>query len=181
MALCKHYFGPNLTLESFKLCLMVVFLIELTFLSQISSFSKNLNHQWKCRKQKENFQAILVIVFWNFKAFLQVRCATSKTKLDTQYNKFKFGIRVVSRVDKRLKTQDLRNLGNIRQISNLGGGIGQYPVSLTEMKLWQQQLKKDTKVDLKAFLFCPVSLGLSIYLSIFPIYFVQNCRQKISS
>ena len=48
---------------------MVVFLIELAFLSRISTFSENLNHQWMCREQKENFQTILVIIFWNFKSF----------------------------------------------------------------------------------------------------------------
>ena len=37
------------------------FLIELTYLSQMISFSRNLNHHWKRSKEKETFQAILVI------------------------------------------------------------------------------------------------------------------------
>ena len=43
---------------------------------------------------------------------------TSKTILDIQYNRL--GTRVASRVAERLKTWDLRKLGNIRKMSNLG-------------------------------------------------------------
>ena len=28
-----------------------------------------MNDHWKCREQKENFQAIPVIIFWNFTKF----------------------------------------------------------------------------------------------------------------
>ena len=45
------------------------FLTELTFLNQMSVFSRNWNHRWKCREQKENFQTIMVIIFWNFTMF----------------------------------------------------------------------------------------------------------------
>ena len=45
------------------------FLIKVTFLSQMSTSSRNLNHHWKCREQKENFQIILVIIFCNFTIF----------------------------------------------------------------------------------------------------------------
>ena len=31
------------------------FLIEITFLSQMKNFFRNLNHHWRCREQKENF------------------------------------------------------------------------------------------------------------------------------
>ena len=65
MSLCSK----NLTLESFQLCVLVVYLIELTFLSQISTISKNWNHHWNNTEQKENFQIILIIVFWNFTVF----------------------------------------------------------------------------------------------------------------
>ena len=54
-------------------------------------------------------------------------------------------IRVVSRPDerdsqvaKRIKTQDFRNLGNIKKISKLGGDRAQCPASLTEIKFWSQ-------------------------------------------
>ena len=59
----------KLTLESFHRHLLVVFLAELAFLNQMSVFSRNWNHRWKCREQKENFQTIMVIIFWNFTMF----------------------------------------------------------------------------------------------------------------
>ena len=39
-----------------------------SFLNQISTFSRNFNHHWK-EKSKKNFQAILIIIFCNFKFF----------------------------------------------------------------------------------------------------------------
>ena len=74
MVLCKHYFAyliqvKNLTLKSFQLCLFVIFLIEVTFLSQMSTFSRNFNHHWWSREQKKKFQTILVIIFCNFTRF----------------------------------------------------------------------------------------------------------------
>ena len=50
-----------------------------------------------------------------------VRFATRKTELSILYNKV--GIPVASQVSERLKTEDLRKLGNIRKISNLGREI----------------------------------------------------------
>ena len=66
-----------------------------------------------------------------YNVLVQIRVATSKMKIDIWYNKL--GTRVASRVTKQLKTQDLRKLGNIGKISNLGRGIAQCPVSLTEI------------------------------------------------
>ena len=40
--------------------------------------------------------------------------------LDIEHNKF--GTEVASRAAKRLKTKDLWKLGNIRKMSNVGGG-----------------------------------------------------------
>ena len=68
-----------------------------------------------------------------YNILVQIRFTTSKRKLDIQYSKL--GIRVASRVAERLKTQDLRKLGNIRKISNLGGHIAQCLVSLQELRL----------------------------------------------
>ena len=41
------------------------------------------------------------------------------------------------RVAEKLKTCDLRKLGNIRKMSNLDGDIAQCPISPQEIKLWQ--------------------------------------------
>ena len=56
-----------------------------------------------------------------YNTLVQVRFATSKTELDIQDSKLY--IQVVSRVAKRLQTENLRELGNIRAISNLGEDI----------------------------------------------------------
>ena len=68
-----------------------------------------------------------------FNNLVQVRIATSKTILDIYYNKL--DTRVASRVAKRLKTQDLRKLGDIKNMSNLGEGAAQCPEFLPEIKL----------------------------------------------
>ena len=61
-------FGKKFDFKKLSTLIIGSFLIEVTFLSQRTIFSKNLNHHWKCREQKENFQAILVM-FWNFTIF----------------------------------------------------------------------------------------------------------------
>ena len=61
MVLCKQYFDSKRSkINSRKLSPFLIgsFLTELTFLNQMSNFSKNLNHHWKCREQKENFQTV---------------------------------------------------------------------------------------------------------------------------
>ena len=64
----------------------------------------------------------------------QYRFATSKTKLDIQYNKL--GIRVVSLVAKQFKDfGDIRTLKNIRKITNLAGDLASWQVSFPEIKL----------------------------------------------
>ena len=115
---------------------------------------------------------ILVLEFWNFETFsVQVQFDRSKTKLNIQYNQF--GIRVVLQVAEQVKTQDLRKLGNIRNISNLSGNQCpvQCPTSLPEMKVWQQQSKNTQKYISK---FCLVKF---YRMSLFCFkYFDRDCR-----
>ena len=67
----------------------------------------------------------------------------------------------------------LRILGNIRKISNLGADIAQCPVSLPEIKLWQQQSKNIQK-QISNFS-CPVQFyWISLFCS---KYFAQDYRQ----
>ena len=123
--------------------LIGTFLIELTFLSQMSTLSRNLNHHWKCREKKENFQTILAIIFCNLRNIsMWVRFTTSKTKLYIQYRKP--GLWVTLRVLELLRTYDLRQLENIGKISNSGGGIAQRPPP-EETRPQQQQLKNTQK------------------------------------
>ena len=54
----------------------------------------------------------------HFNNLAQVRIETSIMIIDISYNKL--GTRVALQVAERLKTLDLRKLGNIRKMSNLG-------------------------------------------------------------
>ena len=74
-----------------------------------------------------------------YNVLVQIRFTTSKRNLDIWYSKLSI------RVAERLKTQDLKKIGNIRKILNLGGHITQGLVSLQELRLCQQQLKKTQK------------------------------------
>ena len=47
--------GQELTLESFRLWLLVVFRLGGSFLSQNIALSRNLNHHWKCREEMKSF------------------------------------------------------------------------------------------------------------------------------
>ena len=105
-----------------------------------------------------------------YNVLVQIQLTTSKTKRDIQY--IKLGIRAPSGVAERLKTQDLRKYGNISKISNAGEDIAQRPVSLPEIKLWQQQSKNSQK-QISNFS-CPVLFYcISLFCS---KYFVQDCR-----
>ena len=61
--------GHDLTLESFQLSLLEVFMKELTFLSQMSAFPRKFNHHWKFKEQKEDFQTILVFKYGTLQCF----------------------------------------------------------------------------------------------------------------
>ena len=60
MVLCKHYFcifdlGQKIAFKKLSTLLIGSFLIIITFLSQMSTFSRNLKRHWKCREQKEEY------------------------------------------------------------------------------------------------------------------------------
>ena len=73
MVLYKHcflyLFWSKFDFRKLPTVLVVSFLTGLTFLSQKSTYSRNSNHRWKIREQKENFQTILAKMFWNFSVF----------------------------------------------------------------------------------------------------------------
>ena len=81
---------------------------------------------------------VLVIIFCNF--------ATYQYKSDSQKVKRNLvsGIKnLVQALSHEFQNNlGLRISGNIRKISNLVGGIAQCPVSLPNIKLWQQQSKR---------------------------------------
>ena len=92
----------------------------------------------------------------------QVRFATSKTKLDVQYNKF--SIRVAARDVERHKIQDLRKLGiYVREISNLGGNIGQCQYPLKKSNFGNSS-QKTAKCIYQTFLVLPNFTGIHCFI-----------------
>ena len=65
------------------------------------TFSRNLNHHCKSRGQKKSLDNRGHNGFALYNILVQVWFTTSKTKLDMKYSKL--GIKVASRVAKRLK------------------------------------------------------------------------------
>ena len=156
MVLCKHYFAyliqvKNLTLKSFQLFLLVVFFIEVTFLSQISPFSRNLNCHWKCREQKENFQTILMIIFWNFTIFYY-RSDSPQVKGNLISSMAKLVYKLPQELQNDLR---LRISGSQEILEKYAQCI----VSLPELRLCKQQLKT-RKNRCQTFLFLSSFTGL---------------------
>ena len=137
----------------------------------MSTFSKNLNHHWKCREQEENSQAMLVLIFWNF-TILQYKSDSPQV----QGNLIPSIANLVYKLSHEL-LNDLRKLGNIRKISNLGGYRAQCLVSLQELRLCKKQLK-NTEKQIPNFSF-PLQ-----FFRVFPFcskYFGQDCRISTKS
>ena len=85
--------------------------------------------------------AILVIIFWNF-TICQDRSDSPRVKgnLISSIENLAYDLPLKLPNDLRLGI-----LGNIREISNLGGHMVQWQVPLQELRLCEQQLKKYTK------------------------------------
>ena len=81
----------------------------------MSTFSSNFSSALKAQTPKRKFSdnhGHNILDLYNI--LVQIRFTTSKMKFDIQVSKL--GIRVAPRVIKRLKTWDLKKLGNIRKI-----------------------------------------------------------------
>ena len=140
---CIFNLGQKFDFKKLSTLLIGSFLIEVTFLSQMITFSRfesSLEVQRAKRKFLDNPGHNILELY---SILVQIRFPTSKRKLDIQYSKL--GIRVASRIAERLRTQDLRKLGNIRKISTLGGHMAQCLVSIQELRLYQQHLKNTQK------------------------------------
>ena len=78
-----------------------------------------------------------------FHILAQFILTTNETELD--YYHHRVNVRVASRVAERLKSQDLRKLGNFRKIHEMLGFNGEYPAAYPKAKfrrLWVKSLKK---------------------------------------
>ena len=178
MVLCKHYFAysaqaKNLTLESFQLCLLVFFLIELVFLSNISTFSRNFNHHWKCREQKQNFRIIEVIIFWNFTIFQY-----SSDSLQVKRNFISSIANLVYELPHELPNEGrLRILENqeILEKSQVWVGKSLVPRLSSRNLTLVIAVKNHAKMDIKLTFSCPVLLDFSILFQIFcpGLWFLQ--------
>ena len=116
---CMFDLGQKFDFKKLLTLLTGIFLIEVTFLSYVSTFFRYVNHHWKCREQKENFQEILIIIFWNFTIF-QYRSNSPQVK-GTLISSI---ANLVYELPNELPNDfRLRILGNIRKISNLSGCI----------------------------------------------------------
>ena len=104
-----------------------------------------------------------------YNVLVEIRLTTNKMKRAIQYSKL--SIRVASRVAKRLKNQNLRKQGNIRNIPNLGGDIAQRPVSLPEILNLGISSPKAGKSRYQTF------LDLSSFTGF--LYFVPNILSSI--
>ena len=105
----------------------------------------------KVWRAKNIFKGILHKTFWNF-VLAKVRFPTSKTKLDIQYNKR--WIQVVLQNEQQFKIQDLKKLGNIRKISNLGRTQSSAQSFFQDID-FGKSMKLYVKTDTKVFQSCP--------------------------
>ena len=111
--------GQKFNFKKLSTLLIDSFLIVVTFGPNEQFFQKfesSLEVQRAKRKFSDN-RGHNILELYN--VLVQIRFTASKTKRDMQYSKL--GIRVAPRVAERLKTWDLRILGNLRKISNLVG------------------------------------------------------------
>ena len=179
MVSCKHYFAyliqiKNLTLKTFNFAYWQLFDRSNIFRPN-EHFSQNFESSLEVQRAKRKFSDNTghnILELYNI--LVQIRFTTSKRKLDIQYRKL--GIRVALRVAEWLNTQDLRKLGHVKKISNLGGDIAQCLVFLRELRLFEQQLKNTQKQIPK--LFFPVQ-----FYWITPFcskYFVWDCSFQYS-
>ena len=118
MVLCTLHFAYLIQdFKNFSTLLFDICLIEIILQSQMSPFSRNWKHHWKCREQKGNFQTALVITFWNFKKFwyrFEQPQAKRNSISSTQYNKL--GAVVASQLAKLLRILGNQEMLKVSQI-----------------------------------------------------------------
>ena len=135
----------------------------------MSTFSRNLNNHWKCREQQENFQTILVIIFWNLR-ISQSRSNSSQLKQNLISNIAK----LVHELPNDLKLMILRKQEILEKLQVM---VDTYPTAQFPPSRNQTLVKADmkhAKIDTRLFFSC---LSL-LYFSILSQIFVQECLIK---
>ena len=83
MVSCQHYFASvvqgKIKLQKLSTLPNTHFLSELTFLSQNWYFFRKVKSSLEVQRVKENFQTILVIIFWHF-LIIQLRSESPQVK-----------------------------------------------------------------------------------------------------
>ena len=103
---------------------------------------------------------------WRVSHFLvQVFFTTSETELD--YYHQKVSVRVASRIAERLKTQDLRKLGNLKKIPEILGIDGEYPTVQPKSKFGRFVVKNCKKSAVKHSIERPILLN---FVSLSPTF-----------
>ena len=100
-----------------------------------------------------------------FHFLVQVFFTTSETELD--YYHQKVSVRVASRIAERLKTQDLRKLGNLRKIPEILGIDGEYPTVQLKSKFGRFVVKNCKKSAVKHSIERPILLN---FVSLSPTF-----------
>ena len=81
----------------------------------MGTFSRKLNHHWKCREQRKHFETVSVIIFWHF-LIINHRSPQVKRCLISSITNLVHELPYELPNDLRI-----RRLGNIKKMSNLGG------------------------------------------------------------
>ena len=121
---------------------------------------RKLNHYWKCRERKKIFQLTLVIMFWNF-TMSWYRSELTQVKRNLISSIINFPCELPFVLPSSGRPRILGNQEILEQITNLGGDIAQHPVSLPQIKLWQQQSKYREKCISN--FSCPVQFYQTFY------------------
>ena len=154
--------GQELTLESFRLWLLVVFRLGGSFLSQNIALSRNLNHHWKCREQMKSFQTILVVIIWTFSlGFSTSSTRHRQAELDIYYKEL--CTQVASLVSERLKITEIRKCQNNLKFGWRRSLVPNLPSGNEPLVL---EVKKYIKADVRVFYYFQISL-LRLAFSVF--------------
>ena len=146
-------------------------MIELTILSQVSNFYRNLNLHQNCREQKKHFQAILVIIFWNFIVF-QYRSQLPQVKQNLIFSITNAEFQLPQELPNNLRFRIIEKLRNIGKILNLGGDIASAQSPFQKL-IFGNSNQKACESRYQDFFALPNIAGLLYFLA---NLFVQDCK-----
>ena len=130
----------------------------------MSTFSRNVNHHWKCREQRKIFQVILVLMFWNLTIF--------QNRSDSPHGKRNLIPSIANLVSQEIRKYQK----NIKY----GWAHSIVPSLPSKTKALLIVVKKHDKTHTKLFLSYPVLLDCYILFQIFclglQVKIYQDCK-----